>query len=1597
MRKTFVILLMAVTVLSAGFAVNVSFTCSKPCLTYLPMGSYVGLNFTVNGSQLGNTYPTMFEVNLTGADLETYVLLNESQYGCPAPSKVFGESLWESYSTGGFVIFKANLTAANTTVKVFCDSYGPMQGVPGWFFSTSPVKVIAVNVSDLGGEYVVTSFIGQATTEVSLNTSAHDVAAGRGNFSVANLTGDVFNITIHNYATLAYEGHVEIPANQSTVRVAHGLVRSETGGVWTWAVAHGNLSLVNESGLGVDEWFSFQGTKGVAVADADDDGLGEVVVCAKNGTNYQLHRVFWDGATWVSNTTVNCHMEEMEAFRAKGYNQSVVGRNATHVSFAMFNTSYIPEMFYIPVASTALATLDIQGDGYDEILLTGADGTTKLYNVSLESETLDEMNYLGHLDATAMSVNGSNMIYYDGNLTWMNFSGLPENGFLSFMVEDLRPVTISTNFTLARYGNVTLGVSVDEWFSQVNFTTVGSNQIIFHPTDNGTLWFNFTFSCNGSDRSPGFYFNISVDALNVSQGNSSEYTGYEKVAFTPETTLLANSNFTIISADFANETHLRGAWLFFPQSGTKNIQLDGEFHSWTPWKINLNPSTSLFNLGSAVMQGSQAHGNFGAPILLNSTQFQLLPANTAHSSYGTLRDLCAYEDYLVATWGNATLYGWSESDLEEIANVSGEFTECWMSDYVYLVNSSGCVEIYNYSLSSVGYFCNSSFLVEDIFVNETMWIWNGTHVGNTDNSQTYLYDLVGERKVTFDTDSDGLGGAVIDSWTEREVITTNAFSLDWLGDCMWELVNRGIWLAKGVLSRIVSLPFGAYSGSGSNLTVGFSNGTLHHYSFNVESPTMGAISNFWANVTYTSSYVVANASQSFIINFTDSGFYHDATNSLMGFNLTCVNSTNSYTYEFTKGDYHNFSWTGVHPSGKFDCNIVPVWELPLPKNVGGKAFTLYVDETTPVINSITKPTDISSGLAFNVTVNVTEDLEISSFGIRTNKGIVSVLDFWEETDEPFRIFTVKIRVAYEPSVYGETVSINMTAKDFSGKVSSESTSVSMNIYDSAKPVIRDKDGEAIAIALPFGLQDDPINVSIKVTSDAHLDYVNATLWVGGSLNSYEERTSIASNTSFFWFNKTNLWSTGEFELRINAVDVSGNPATQITKNFKRYKRATINVNGYWLGTVPSGASTEYKWQETYDDVVYSSSQSDTSPATITLSNVEVPETTIERVTVFHKKDANNYIELMWDDMNPKSAHDSLKLYVTSSTTNEYGVNSTSVPNTVRIMVTSFPGGVGSSERMCVYVNSNYSINSASGTGTWTEMSCGSTGVASYQFAVDAVNSYILTSDWNTGKGVGFRIAKKTVSSSSETTDPAGDTISTVTAPFGVATITLSNPVSKTINVSSCSSVLINILNTGTASASITEASVTGFTSSEMTASIISPPLFPTTITGGQTKILEVSYCPLVVGTYESQACIVIAGQNICRTVTINAVDGTEENDEDDEEPTGPDHKNLKMKVERDGEAYIITITSNLGEVEGAVISITYPDGTVANYTTNSLGKISFTPTDLKFTAKVFYGDETATKRINNRPGELTLGRILFDLFLVGLLMAVGIFLDEKLI
>ena len=129
--------------------------------------------------------------------------------------------------------------------------------------------------------------------------------------------------------------------------------------------------------------------------------------------------------------------------------------------------------------------------------------------------------------------------------------------------------------------------------------------------------------------------------------------------------------------------------------------------------------------------------------------------------------------------------------------------------------------------------------------------------------------------------------------------------------------------------------------------------------------------------------------------------------------------------------------------------------------------------------------------------------------------------------------------------------------------------------------------------------------------------MNATLWTGSVLDSYEEQTSICGNTTSLWFNRTGLSSENEFKLWINATDITGNTNT-ITRTFKRYPNQTISITGHWIDAPTS--SVTYTWKESYLDTsgnayTYVYNTSDSNPATIGILNIEVPNTAVTKINL----------------------------------------------------------------------------------------------------------------------------------------------------------------------------------------------------------------------------------------------------------------------------------------------------------------------------------------------------------------------------------------------
>ncbi|MBR9681545.1 MAG: hypothetical protein GOV00_01965, partial [Candidatus Altiarchaeota archaeon] len=1277
--------------------------------------------------------------------------------------------------------------------------------------------------------------------------------------------------------------------------------------------------------------------------------------------------------------------DELEPFTMIDYNQSVVGRNSTSVAFLMFNTGYIPDVYVYDIASTdSITTMDIDSDGRDELILTDSNGYLKVYKVNLTATPiLEEVDYLGDFDATAITTNGTNLVLYNGDLIELNSAGFTNgNASLKMYLGNTYPLAIYMNVTLTGSGNVSADLQVGSWTDQSNFTAGTSQNLIFYPEVNGNVSINFTFTGYNSSWDIASEINVTIHSLNTSMGNVSSYVEFIPRYFNPNTTLLANLNYTLVAANFTDGYSLRSIWIYLSQSGTLEMELNSPIREKWLWKPTITSQVSTYNFGQGVVQASQSDSNFTAPVMLN-TSFAILPQNITYNTYGVLSDLCAYDDYILAVWGNATLYRWTGSALTEVGNLTpSNLEQCWLSDYIYVMNSSGALDAYNYSLGLDSNFTNSSFIVSDFFVEsttqKTVWAWNGTDLATLDFS-TDVATLIQGIDFSFTQQSQIVSGATTSLWGDENVTTHNAFSFDWIMDKLWVVVNKGIWIIKETFSKVVNLPWGSYSGFKQNITVGFTNGTLFNFEFNLYPPSIGSINNFVTNKTYTGAYLAMNTSEVLGINMTASGYYHNETDSLIGFDMNCINATDTQeilSYTFTKGYFHNFTLATNTSKGTYDCEIFPTWEVALPKTMGNKEFILYSDDANPVINSITVPQNISSSRTFNVTVNVTEDTQILSFDVETSNGTASVTDFWKLVSEPFQIFTVGVNLVYAPTYYNEKVNISITVKDVVGRVNTSVTSSDIFIYDAAAP--------SITLSVPdprFALENIPINVTISISSDANISFVNATLWDGSSVDSYDTSFPEDKNVTLLWFNGTGLSSTEEFELWVNVTDITGNTRTD-SINFKRYSKKTVAVTGHWLDSA-EGEVVTYTWEEVYIDTArdaytYVYNDTDTSTATINTISLDTASIAVDLIKL-RNIDSSDYIELRWVNAIPEN----LKEYVQRSGY-VYGLNISVEPDNMYLREYNF--NIGSGERMLLKKCDNFTVSSMVCGDSWVTIAYAPQGDTTYTFIVD--NSDV--TDWTTG--VGFLVTKETVVA--ESSDDAADTTTTTVA-AGTASITLTRPNSKTIDVGDCETARFTISNVGTASASITNATATGFTHSEMTFTVISPPSFPITVTAGSNKNLDFSFCPLVVDDFSARVCIKVSGVDICKTLVVigenasaeGAATTTEEN---------VSYDNLKMVIDDQDGVFVVTIDSDGGVVEGATIQVTYPDGTVENYTTNSLGKASFTPLDEKFTVKMFFEDETLQKKINTSASQLTLGRVLIDLLLLAILMGIGIFLDERL-
>lgn len=1605
MRRVFLLLLL----LAPAAALNLTVDCSGPCLAHLPAAGYAVLNYSVNGSQLGGIFRSAHGFNVSGdiaaaGRLNSLVKLNMTRRSCEAPATAFqGLNALETAQLDDWLLIRANLTQSNATLKLFCGGYNTLQENADWFGSVGVPRHSSQNITFNGSRTMLSGLEFGNSVKFDLNDT-HGIEISRGNWTVANVSS-VLNLTLWYQDSLL--DYLELP-KASHVYMDHGNV-TQLGEVYV--VSHGagglgNVTLLNGT-FDINATLQFNRTGGVAVADVNNDSLREVVACANTtGDNYNLTVIHWSTGGWdYYQTGISCPMTNpfgsFDPFTHKGINESIITFNSTSLVLLKFNETAEAESDNMPDIFD-LATFDADGDGDSEVAVAFNDGRVNLYNVTLASGSIQTqlIDRLGdwknaHLDTHPDRASpGPNLLAVENGTLgiYLRNGVLTTNASTSYHFPQSVPLKLVLNVTRGGPGTATLNVTSGGWFWNATNLTTGNTIRTLYPEANETLWINFTLGALNSTHEPWVEVNsLALSYANSTRVNYTNHTIHAPVSFPINTTLTADGNFTLVGAAFRGPFTLDYFTAFLPAAGSYNFDLNGTLHQPDLWKAVAGftrynrtwPSTPA-------VQGSQGEGNFSAVATFNDT-LVLVEEGVSVSAHGAMEDSCSLGTHVVYTWGNATALQWDGSSLAEVGNYEDHgFTGCWLNgSSAYLVNSTGGVEIFNFTLSRTGGFSNSSFTATDVMVNDRLYVLNGTHVASanaTNNRFTVLQEWEGE---IFQA---GLKYHNITSFRAVETPTG-----DVNGDSLWEQFTRGVFSIVDSVARLLQLPAGSYSSFGSNVSVAFDNGTIHTFKLDLTTPSVGSFISFTANVTSTQDWVAVNSSHTFLVNFSVSGFPRNETDTLADFWLRCENGTHSSEWKADKYDNHSFSTPGKFAAGRHDCSIYPQWELPLPLTFSDRDFTLYSDSGRPNVTSITTPDAVSSLLPFNVTVNVTEDAGVRDFYafVVRNGSLLSGYTASVQSHNllsssgGYQLYNLTIVVDYSGT--GTPVAqLNISAVDYLGSSSANHTTGNLTIYDQNPPTIRVVDSSPSNNIQDFAYV--PLNMSFICepfdnNGDANISFVNVTVWQGSALQASNGSAGLNKGIHTAKINTFLTANGDEYVVRVEARDVTGN-SREASMNVSRYPAEDYLLTVKW--TDDSGDTT-FNWQnsmergeglrsgQTITDTL-SATNTTTGDTTINLTAPAVVKSVEEWYIKNEASGGLDYIQFFYYD---QPLIENIKQYVNANG-NEWGVNMSAGydPDTVKVHGAR---DVGTGQRMCLEVCNNYNLDAGSCDGSWTEEDCGGTGNDAWPFN-------LLGGDvpGNLDDGVGFKITVETVEET--TTDEETET-TTTTTDTGSAVITITAPSSKTTEVGECVDVTFTIENAGTASDALTDLTASGFTEDDMTFTILTDITFPNILSPGEELEAILSFCPLKADVHRPSVCIELGSDSECTSIPITATG---------EDVEVPEELEMSLSVEQFEDEYIVLVNSTAGPLEGATVTITYPDGSQENFTTNVFGKVNFVPKLKEFTVKAVYGEDSMEEDVEDLqervgPQGLTMLRILLDLLIVGVLLGFGIILDEKML
>ncbi|TRO61906.1 hypothetical protein E2P64_00005 [Candidatus Bathyarchaeota archaeon] len=868
-------------------------------------------------------------------------------------------------------------------------------------------------------------------------------------------------------------------------------------------------------------------------------------------------------------------------------------------------------------------------------------------------------------------------------------------------------------------------------------------------------------------------------------------------------------------------------------------------------------------------------------------------------------------------------------------------------------------------------------------MSDNLYLWNGTHKAFatpkyfTANSS---FVLTGEWMTRMFE-----ARQVYHSSNFTEIVDSPTGDVD--DDSLWEKFKSAVFSLVGNIAGVLNLPQGSYSSFGNEVSVALDNGTIRTYGLSLSTPRMGWFTGFWTNVTSGSGWIALNSSETFRIDFNVTGFIYNGTDTLNSFGFKCQNATYSKYMTVTKFSNRSFRIANTTADGKYYCSIYPQWDTALPLTFPTRDLTMYVDSQWPSINDATGPVAISSTVAFNVTVNVTEDSEINLFRVYTNHSsfFPAVSGFTLDETGAYQIYTVTMTVTDVVGIPPALIRLNITAQDYTGKISGNYTVGNMTVYNANPP-----DTEIINTAPGNNIQDFatvPLNLSIRSlsTDDAKLSWMNATLWQDTLLQAYGEATGINYPNQTLWLNASLSGYNQTYVVQITSVDITGNKR-ESSIGILRHGSQTITVSGKWFSSITGTlkvywdndftSGTGLRNSQQITDTQTGTNQTDATTYSVKLKtpNVDVDEWYVQANA---SSTSLKYVRLRYLTAQPSNAVQ--YVYATSYI---YGLNTTDDPDSI---IVRGERSMGSSEKMCLKICDEYDVGSGDCDSSWVEEKCASAGVDEYNFVVSGSNDLLD----NIGTGTGFWVDKVTITSDTVVDDTGTQT---TTGLIGTAVVTITAPTSKSVDVDDCADVTFTIKNTGSASASISSITASGFSTSEMTYTMLSDIDFPYGLGVNQQLQAILSFCPLKADVFNPSVCAKVGSSSKCITVKIT---GLGEEGEEEEEA----ELNLTVSVETFNDEYIVLVNTSSGPVEGVTVTITYSDGTIENYTTNVFGKINFVPKLAEFTVKVLHGGETVEKTIQEltEPIGLTLWRILVDLLIIAVLIGFGVLLDEKML